>query len=98
MVESSSVSWAQTLNGGTITIETRISTDNGATWSAWKTCTNGGAIPDLPYGTDVSTALLECRQSLSTSDPTVTPQLESITVKVSGELSGEFGSFFAFPF
>jgi hypothetical protein len=98
MVESSSVSWAQTLNGGAIAIETRISTDNGATWSAWKPCTNGGAIPDLPYGTDVSTALLECRQSLSTSDPTVTPQLESITVKVSGELSGEFGSFFAFPF
>ena len=75
-------------------IETRISTDDGTNWSAWKTCTDGGAIPDLPYGTDVSTALLECRQTLSTSDPTVTPQLESITV----EVSGEFGSFFAFPF
>jgi len=94
MVESSLVSWTQTLNGGTITIETRVSTDNGATWSAWKPCTNGGSIPDLPYGTDVSTALLECRQSLSTSDPTVTPRLESITV----EVGGEFGRFFAFPF
>jgi hypothetical protein len=75
-------------------IETRTSTDDGTTWTAWKTCINGGAIPDLPYGTDASTALLECRQSLSTSDPTVTPRLESITV----EVSGEFGSFFAFPF
>jgi hypothetical protein len=85
MVESSLVSWTQTLNGGTITIETRISTDNGATWSAWKPCTNGEAIPDLPYGTDVSTALLECRQSLSTSDPTVTPQLESLTLEINSQ-------------
>jgi hypothetical protein len=84
-VESSLVSWTQTLNGGTITIETRISTDNGATWSAWKPCTNGGAIPDLPYGTDASTALLECRQSLSTSDPTVTPQLESLTLEINSQ-------------
>jgi hypothetical protein len=85
MVESSSVSWTQTLNGGTITIETRISTDNGATWSAWKPCTNGGAIPDLPYGTDASTALLECRQSLSTTDPTATPQLESLTLEINSQ-------------
>jgi hypothetical protein len=66
-------------------IETRISTDNGATWSAWKPCTNGGAIPDLPYGTDASTALLECRQSLSTSDPTVTPRLESLTLEINSQ-------------
>jgi hypothetical protein len=85
MVESSLVSWTQTLNGGTITIETRISTDNGATWSAWKPCTNGGAIPDLPYGTDASTALLECRQSLSTTDPTATPQLESLTLEINSQ-------------
>lgn len=70
---------------GQVSIETRISTDDGTTWSAWKTCTNGGAIPDLPYGTDVSTALLECRQSLSTSDPTVTPRLESIALEINSQ-------------
>lgn len=81
-VETSSISWVETLNGQTITIETRVSTDNGSTWTAWAAATSGAAISDLPTGTDVSTALLECRQSLSTSDPTVTPQLDSLTVEI----------------
>lgn len=82
-VESSSIDWTETLNGGTITIETRVSTDNGTTWTAWATCTNGGAIPDLPAGT----ALLECRQNLSTSDPTVTPQLDSIAIEIESHVT-----------
>ena len=81
-------------NDFVIDIETRISEDNGSTWTAWTECTNGDPIPDLPYGLDASTALLECKQSLSTSDVTVTPELNLITV----EVNGEFGSFFAFPF
>ena len=79
------VSYLSKLAGSDITIETRVSTDNGATWTAWKTCTNGGAIPDLPYGTDVSNGLLECRQTLSTQDPSATPQLDSLTLEVNSQ-------------
>jgi len=84
-VDSTSVSWTETLNGETITIETRISTDNGTNWTAWATCTNGGSIPDLTSGLDVSNGLLECRQTLSTSNPSVTPQLEDISLQVNSQ-------------
>ena len=97
-VESSSVSWAETLNGETITIETRISVDNGIHWGTWGTCTNGGSISGLSDGVSVLETLLECRQSLSTDDRMVTPQLNSITVEITGELGGETNTFFMFPF
>ena len=84
MVESSSVSWTQTLNGGTITIETRVSTDDGTTWTPWSTCTNGGSIPNLTPSTQVVNALLECRQNLSTADPVYSPQLETLNITVEG--------------
>jgi hypothetical protein len=72
-VESSSISWQETLNSQTITIETSV--DGGSTW---QTATNGGAIPNLP--SDPTT--LDVRQVLSTTDTTVTPRLESLEVEV----------------
>jgi hypothetical protein len=81
---SSSISWDETLNGQSITIETRVSLDGGSTWTSWQTATNGGSIPDLSEGDDVSNGLLECRQSLSTSDLATTPELHKLTVEVEG--------------
>jgi len=72
-VESSSISWQETLNSQTIIIETSI--DGGSTW---QTATNGGAIPNLP--SDPTT--LDVRQVLSTTDTTVTPRLESLEVEI----------------
>jgi len=72
-VESSSISWQETLNSQTITIETSI--DGGSTW---QTATNGGAIPNLP----ANPTTLDVRQVLSTTDTTVTPRLESLEVEV----------------
>ena len=56
-VESSSISWQETLNSQTITVETSV--DGGSTW---QTATNGGAIPNLPA--DPTT--LDVRQTLNT--------------------------------
>jgi hypothetical protein len=72
-VESGTISWVETLNSQTITIETSV--DGGSTW---QTATNGGAIPNLP--SDPTT--LDVRQVLSTTDTTVTPVLESLEVQV----------------
>ena len=74
-VESSTISWAETLNSQTITIETSV--DGGSTW---QTATNGGAIPNLP--SDPTT--LDIRQTLETNDTTETPSLQSLTVFVNG--------------
>ena len=79
-VDDTLIEWTETLNNQTITIETRVSLDGGSTWTAWATATNGGTIPDLSSGTDVSNGILECRQTLSTSDSTVTPELHSLNV------------------
>jgi len=72
-IESGTISWVETLNSQTITIQT--STDGGSTWD---TCTNGGSIPNL---TD-STSTLDVRQMLETTDTTVTPRLESLEVEI----------------
>jgi hypothetical protein len=72
-IESSSISWQETLNFQTITVETSV--DGGSTW---QTATNGGAIPNLPS----DPTILDVRQVLSTTDTTVTPRLESLEVEV----------------
>lgn len=65
-----------------IKIETRHSIDGGSTWSDWAECTNGEPIPGLEQDTDVSDGLLECRQTLSTSDVSTTPKLNSLTLEI----------------
>jgi len=72
-VASSQISWQETLNAQSITIETSV--DGGSTW---QTATNGGSIPNLP----ANPTILDVRQVLSTTDTTVTPRLESLEVEV----------------
>lgn len=80
---SSSISWNATVPADTsLTIETNLSLDGGETWQGWQAVTNGGAIPGITEGTDLSNARLQVRQTLSTTDTTVTPQLHSLTVEI----------------
>ena len=69
-VGSSTISWNEILNSQTIDIETSV--DNKATW---QTATNGGSIADI-QGADT----LDVRQTLSTTDTTVTPVLDSLNI------------------
>jgi len=71
-VKSGSINWQETLNSQTITIETSV--DGGSTWD---TCTNGGSIPNIS-----GASTLDVRQTLSTTDTTVTPRLESLEVDI----------------
>ncbi|NLA52579.1 MAG: hypothetical protein GX860_10740, partial [Alcaligenaceae bacterium] len=83
-VNDSVISWQETLNGQTATIETNLSIDGGNTWLGWKECTNGGNIPDITAGMDLSNAILDIRQTLSTNDTTVTPRLEQLKITING--------------
>ena len=65
-VEASTISWSETLNGEAIDVETSV--DGGLTW---QTAINGSSILNL---TAIDTTL-DVRQTLSTTDTTVTPRL-----------------------
>ncbi len=77
-----------------IIIETRHSLDGGSTWTSWTECANGEPVPNLPYGTVTTAGLLECRQTLTTQDPSITPKLSNLIISVEGMEN----TFFMFPF
>lgn len=75
---SSSISWTATTPAGTgVTVETSL--DGGATWQQ---ATNGGAIPGITPGTNLAGKSLLMRQTLSTTDTTVTPKLHDLAVRI----------------
>lgn len=79
---SSNITWTANLPANTsITVETNLSLDGGTTWQGWAAATNGGTVPGLD-GADLSNARLQVRETLSTNDTNVTPQLHSLTVQI----------------
>ena len=66
----------------TLTIQTALSTDGGATYGEWQTATSGAAIPGLTAGDDVSNTKMKWKATLSTNDVSVTPKLHDVTVKL----------------
>jgi hypothetical protein len=79
----SSIAWTATTPAGTsVTVETNLSLDGGQTWQGWQQVTNGGPIPGISAGTDLSNARLQTRVTLQTTDSTVTPRVHSLTVEV----------------
>jgi len=80
---SSITNWiANTPIDTSVVIETRVSLDGGTTWSDWQQCTNGGAVPGLPVGTDLSNARIQIRQTLNTNNTNVTPELNNVTIQI----------------
>ena len=87
-VDDSEISWTETLNGQTLTVYTRYSTDGGSSWSSWSSVSNGGTIPGLnSIGTGNSNALMQYKVELS-GDGTATPELNDITLRAMYEESG----------
>lgn len=83
IAKDSNISWTATTPTGTnVVIESNLSLDGGTTWLGWKQCTNGGPIPDITPGMDLSNARLQIRETLTTSDVTVTPSLSSVTINI----------------
>lgn len=80
-VGDGTVSWNETLNGNSITIETNVSIDGGSTWQGWSTVSSGDSIPNIGDITDTSSGLVKYKASLS-GDGSSTPELNDITLTV----------------
>ena len=78
---SSLISWVATEPAGT-TVVVETSLDDGASWNE---ATNGGSVPGINSGMDLSGQALLVRVSLSTAVAPVGPTLESLSVDIQGE-------------
>jgi predicted phage tail component-like protein len=75
---NSTISWTSLIPTSTsILIETSV--DNGLTWQE---ATNGQSIKNLFLGKDLKYTKVLVRQTLSTSNTTVTPQISSISIEI----------------
>jgi hypothetical protein len=75
------INWTADIPVGTsITVETNLSLDHGVTWKGWKTVKNNHFIPDMDKTTDLTNALVQIKQTLQTTDVSLTPTLESIGI------------------
>lgn len=91
-VGSSKITWTEnTPASTTLTVKAAISTDGGSSYSSFQPCTNGGSIPGLTQGMDVSNARLKVQEDLATSDGTKTPQLQSLTIEVGSDVQTAYG-------
>lgn len=77
----STVSWTASVPGSTaLTVSTNLYL-NGS-WQGWQTAANGGPIPGLTSGTNLTGAQLQYRVNLSTSNTAVTPRLSDLTITI----------------
>lgn len=67
--------------GGSIQVETNFAPD-GVNYLGWKPATNGGPIPDISPGTDLATAKLKVRVSLTTDDVHYSPYVSYLELTV----------------
>jgi len=80
-VQSTTISWTENVPAGaSVTIEVALSADGGVTWDVWRVAANGGALPGLSAGMDLTGYKLKYRVKLNTTDLTVTPSVTNITV------------------
>ena len=77
------IEWSKTTPTNTaVKVETALSTDGGSTYGAFAEATSGSSIPNIASDTDLSNARLKIKETLSTTDTSVTPQLHSLTFTI----------------
>ena len=82
-VGGTEIEWSKTTpTNTTVKVETALSTDGGITYAAHQEATSGSSIPGIISSTDLSNARLKIKETLSTTDTTVTPQLNSLTFTI----------------
>lgn len=78
------ISWDATEpSGATVTMETRVSTDGGSSWTSWSSVTNGGGIPGITSSLDVSNGRVQYRATLTTTG--ASPALEQVFIEVEAQ-------------
>jgi len=77
------IEWSKTTpTNTTVKVETALSTDGGSTYGAYQEATSGSSIPGIAEETDLSNARIKIKETLSTTDTSVTPQLNSLTFNI----------------
>ena len=82
---SSSFSWENNSlpSGTTVTPFVRFSSDGGQTWGDWTEVTeNGGAIPEIALGDDLSNVYFQYRMDLATDDIELTPEVDRVDAAI----------------
>jgi hypothetical protein len=80
---SSEVSWeADTFAGTSLLVETRFSTDAGATWSSWIAAFDHAPVPGLLPGTAMDSARLQTRVSMATTALFASPRMYSLQLMI----------------
>lgn len=75
-----SLFWEATIPDGTsIIVQTCLSFDRGRRWSEWRTCTNGGAIPDLNPTTKLDNIQLKYRVLIQSTSYDLIPSFKQIS-------------------
>ncbi|MBC9785902.1 hypothetical protein H1S01_15560, partial [Heliobacterium chlorum] len=69
---------------GDVIIETNLSVNGGSVWQGWQTATNGGPVPGLATGMNLSDVTIQVRQTL-TSDLPISPKLHGFCLMIEGE-------------
>lgn len=88
VAQDSRTEWTATVPSGTgVSIETNLSLDGGRTWQGWQTCANGGPIPGVTPGTDLSNARLKVWEHLHTTNPAAEPVLHRLTISIHSPVS-----------
>lgn len=73
------ISYSKTIPANTtLSVEVRTSSDGGTTWGDWSVKNSGDTI--IPNGTNLSNYRVQWRANLSTTDTTVTPSLDDVTI------------------
>ncbi len=91
---SSLISWDATLNGQTLSVYSRYSTNGGDAWSDWAACTSGTPMTGVGgIEGNIAGALIQYKVEMS-GDTVSTPQLHDITMSclygVSVDLHAQF--------
>lgn len=83
MYNDSVVSWnAITPSNSYVQIESNVSLDDGIHWMGWETVTNGGPIPQLANGINISNCYIKFRETLYAPDENNLPKLYSLSLLI----------------
>ncbi|HQO27719.1 MAG TPA: hypothetical protein PKX21_01500, partial [Candidatus Pacearchaeota archaeon] len=67
-----------------VNVQTNLSLDGGNSWQGWQSVSNGGAIPGINSGVNLSNARLQVRHTLATEEIGVSPILGVSTIQIWG--------------
>lgn len=87
---SSTISWVEDKPPGTNIAVSAVITDNTTPPESFTPVTNGGSLPGLDQGADLSSKYLWTKVDLSTSDIAVSPKVTNLSVVVTSKADNRF--------